>query len=115
MEEANESPVTLDPSGDLLLIVNQAEKQKTFRVSSYAMCLASPVWRARFSRSGDVKEEHPENGEVRFPEDDPDAMFIVVSAVHYQFQFVPKTLNGNELFNLAIVCDKYDTSKLMLP
>lgn len=115
MEKVNESPVTLDPSGDLLLIVNQAARQKTFRVSSVAMGLASPVWRAMLSPSGKFKEAHSKNGEVCFPEDDPDAMFTVLSAVHYQFQYIPKTLSSENLLNLGIVCDKYDVTKLMMP
>lgn len=115
MEMVNESHVILDPSGDLLLIVNQAERQKTFRVSSFAMCLASPVWRAMLSCSGDSKEARPKNGEVSFPEDDPDAMFTVLSAVHYQFHNIPKTLSSKNLLNLGIVSDKYDVTKLMNP
>lgn len=115
MEKPNESPVALDPSGDLLLIVNQAARQKTFRVSSFAMCLASPVWLAMLSPSGNFKEAHPKNGEVSFPEDDPDAMFTVLSAVHYQFQHIPKTLSSKNLLNLGIVCDKYDVAMLMMP
>lgn len=114
MEKVNESPFTLDLSGDLL-IVNQADRQKTFRVSSFAMCLASPVWRAMLSRSGGFKEAHPKDGEVSFPEDGPDAMFIVLSAVHHQFQNIPKTLASRNLLNVGIVCDKYDVSKLMSP
>lgn len=115
MEKVNESPIALDPSGDLLLIVNQATRQKTFRVSSFAMCLASPVWRAMLSPSGNFREAHPKNGELSFPEDDPDAMFIVLSAVHYQFQHIPTSLPSKNLLNLGIACDKYDVVKLMMP
>lgn len=114
MEKLNETPVALDPSGDLL-IVNQAMRQKTFRVSSFAMCLASPVWRAMLIPSGDFKEARPKNGEVSFPEDEPDAMFTVLSAVHYQFQHIPKTLSSTNLLNLGIVCDKYDVAKFIIP
>lgn len=114
MGGAKESTNILDRSGDLVLIVNQAERQKTFRVSSSAMCLASPVWRAMLSHSGNFKEARPKNGEVSFPEDDSDAMFIVLSVVHYQFQNIPKALTKEELLNLAIVCDKYDVTKLLL-
>lgn len=115
MEKVDESPVALDPSGDLFLIVNQAARQKTFRVSSFAMCLASPVWRAMLSPSGNFKEAHPKNGEVSFPEDDPDAIFIVLSAVHYQFQNIPKILSSKDLLTLGLVCEKYDVAKLMKP
>lgn len=84
MENVDESPVALDPSGDIFLIVNQAARRKTFRVSSFAMCLASPVWRAMLSHSGNFKEAHPKNGEVSFPEDDPDALCSL-----------PYTINSN--------------------
>lgn len=43
MEEDQDSHITLDASGDLLLLVGEGEDQVTFRVSTKAMCLASPV------------------------------------------------------------------------
>ncbi len=44
------------------------------------MYLASLVWRAMLSPSGNFKETHPKNGEVSFPENDPDAMLTAFSA-----------------------------------
>lgn len=57
MEQANESPVTLDSSGNLLLIVNQAEKQKTFRVSSFAFkeVVDQIVRESEFDKEGNLK------------------------------------------------------------
>lgn len=67
------------------------------------------------SPPGNFKEAHSKNGEIYFPEDDPDAMFTMLSTVHYQFQYTPKTLSSENLLNLGIVCDKYDVTKLMMP
>ena len=43
MEEAQDSHITLDALGDLLLLVGEGEHLVTFRVATKAMCLASPV------------------------------------------------------------------------
>lgn len=65
--------------------------------------------------SGNFKEAHQNIGKVSFPGDDLDPIFIVLSAAHYQFQYIPKDLYSENLLNLGIVCDKYDVAKLMLP
>lgn len=65
------------------------------------------------SPSGNFKEAH--SREVCFLEDDPDAIFPVLSAVHYQFEYIPKVLSSKNLIRAGIFCDRYDVTKLMMP
>lgn len=113
MESLTPSPHILDPAGDRLLVVNKDEKQQTFRVSSKAMCLASSVWRAMLDPSGLWKEAQEESN-VNFPDDDPDALRIVLDIAHFHFHRIPDTLTYMQLLELAILCDKYDTARLVL-
>lgn len=114
---ANPTPPThilLEPAGDRFLVVNKGQSQQTFRVSSKAMCLASPVWRAMMDPSGPWKEAQ-DGGHVNFPEDDPDTLRIVLDVVHFHFHRIPSSLTYEQLLDLAILCDKYDTARLLLP
>lgn len=115
MEEAQDSHITLDPLGDLLLLVGEGENQMTFLVSTKAMRLASSVWRIMLRPLGQFKEARPENGQVLFPDDDAQALQIVLSIAHLEFHSIPETLSFTQLLNLAIICDKYDTARLIRP
>lgn len=95
--------------------MDEGENQVTFRVSSKAMCLASPVWRVMLDPSGPFKEARPENDSVLFPEDDAQALQILLYIAHLQFHSIPETLSFTQLLNLAIICDKYDTARLLFP
>lgn len=64
---------------------------------------------------GPFKESRPENGQVIFPEDNARALQIVLYITHLKFHSIPATLNFTQLLNLAIICDKYDTARLILP
>ena len=71
------------------------------------MCLASPVWRAMLDPKGHFREATEE--EVRFPEDDIDALLIVLRIAHLQFRQLPESVTFKGLVDLAVICDKYDT------
>lgn len=107
--------VIFDPSGDLELIVGECDRQRKFRVSSKAMCLVSLVWRAMLDPSGYFMEAQPVKGRVTFPEDDGDTMHLLLCVVHYKFNLIPLGLKYEKLFNLAILCDKYDTVDILYP
>lgn len=106
--EGSSTTIYLDSSGDLKLLVKDTDQQlKTLLVSSNAMCLASPVWRAMLNSEGHFKEA--KEREVEFPEDDLDALLTILRIAHLKFRQLPESVTFEELVNLAVVCDKYDT------
>ncbi|KAE9364482.1 hypothetical protein N431DRAFT_447657 [Stipitochalara longipes BDJ] len=122
-------------SGDTRLLVSSPEGEITASVSSHAMSLASPVWRKfisppwrpsqidkkkKASRSEDnegVKlSSEPEPDEpLDFREDDAEALLLLLRIAHLDFVSVKKRLSVEELYNLAILCDKYDCVHLIKP
>lgn len=109
MEEDQSCPV-LDPSGDLRLSTNTQD----FVVSSKVMCLASPVWRAMFDPQGHWARHS--SGVFSFPDDDSDALLIILQIAHLQFSDLPDALLIYEhLLQLAVLCDKYNTVRLVRP
>ncbi|KAF5869992.1 uncharacterized protein Bfra_010137 [Botrytis fragariae] len=149
--------VTIDPDGDLLLILNErkrdsvskrkiggmemvattvddsglgmrlsemgneiAEKEKEknkkelkeihMLVSSKHMVLVSPVFKAMLQwsnfKEGYAMKAHGKV-EVPLPDDDPDAMRILVDIVHCHHKDVPRKVKLGLLTHLAILVDKY--------
>ena len=102
----------LDPNGDCILIL----KERELRVSSRALSLASPVFKALFKpgfAEGNTLEATRGIGRVELPDDDTDAMTTICSVIHYIPKTLPHTMPLEALENLAIVTDKYDCSRAM--
>jgi hypothetical protein len=107
--------VSLNDSGDRKLIVGQKEDgQRIYQVSSVAMSMASPVWKAMFNPTSGFQESNPD-APVEFPEDDPDALLILLRIAHLQFHEIPKSISFAWLTELAILYDKYDSVGLLQP
>ena len=122
-------------SGDTRLLVSSPDGDITASVSSHAMSLASPVWRKFISppwrpsqldkaKKASKSEEdegvklslEPEPEEpLDFREDDPDALLLLLRIAHLDFVSVKKRLSVEELYNLAILCYKYDCVHLIKP
>ena len=96
---------------------SSAVYQKTFVVSSAVMRIASPVWKTMFDPQGPFMDTQRSfsHGEMDLPEDDADALLCVLRIAHLQFRSIPETLDYAQLFNLAIICDKYDTVAVVRP
>lgn len=109
------SDIQIDAAGDLKLLLQHREEWVTFQVSSKAMSLASPVWRAMLDPNGPFRESQSDNSEIIFPDDDPEALLILLSAAHLRFQEVPKHLSFERLLNVCVLCDKYDCITLVRP
>lgn len=108
-ESSTSTTIYLDSLGDLRLLVKDSDDRwRTLIVSSSAMCLASPVWRAMLDPKSHFKEA--EKQEVEFPDDDLDALLIILRVAHLKFRELPESLSFKELVNLAVVCDKYDAT-----
>ncbi|KAF3916756.1 hypothetical protein ABW20_dc0107550 [Dactylellina cionopaga] len=82
-----------------------------FRVSKSALRLASPVlskmidpkspWTKKSDSEGDVIK-------ITLHDDDPEALEILFTLMHFKQEGIPKQLDLHQMFQLALVCDKYD-------
>ncbi|KAF2497605.1 hypothetical protein BU16DRAFT_319275 [Lophium mytilinum] len=108
-EPITPEPVTLANPSDLTLIVGPLGQ--SIHVSRGALRLASPVWNTMFS---DQWAESSKK-EVQFPDDDPEALLIVLGIAHLRFKERPKVLLYRQLVELAVICDKYDTVAVIRP
>lgn len=107
--------ISLHDNGDRTIIVGEKENgQRIYRVSTLAMSMASPIWKAMFNPASGFRESNPDIV-VEFPGDDPDAMLILLRIAHLQFKDVPKSVTFACLAELAVLCDKYDTVGLVQP
>jgi hypothetical protein len=99
------------------------------------MSLASPVWKKFISPpwrpfqiiKTNKTSRSEEDGGARlssgtqldepldFREDDADALLLILRIAHLDFISVKKRLSVEELYNLAILCDKYDCVHLIKP
>jgi hypothetical protein len=122
-------------SGDTRLLVSSPEGEITAAVSSHAMSLASPVWKkfisppwrpSQISKTNKTSRSEEDGGArlssgtqldepLDFREDDADALLLILRIAHLDFISVKKRLSVEELYNLAILCDKYDCVHLIKP
>ena len=105
--------IILDPTGDLVLVIGSETDTQRFHVSRNAMALASHPWSIMLHRSGSFKEASA--GTVSFPDDDVNAFMILLKIAHLRFHEVPLSLEYDQLLDIAILSDKYDTGRLCLP
>lgn len=89
----------VDPAGDLNLLVKHHGQDEIFQVSSKVMSLASPVWRTMLDPDGPFRESKPDDGEVAFPDDQAEAMLIILLAAHLRNQEVPQTIVYEQLLS----------------
>ncbi|KAF1951019.1 hypothetical protein CC80DRAFT_509154 [Byssothecium circinans] len=103
--------IELCHNADVTLLLG--EEEQPVRVSIGTLGTASPVWKAMFERHWSESEA----AEVAFPDDDVEAMLLVLRIAHLRFHEIPKKkgLSFGSLLNLAVVCDKYDVVHLVRP
>jgi hypothetical protein len=115
MEDIQGSTIDIAGSGDLRLVVGPKDKQITFLVFSSSVRLASPVLNSMFDPGSRFMEGHSLDREFTFPEDDVSSFLILLRIVHIQFSKLPLVLSTEDLFNLAVFCDKYDAVSTVRP
>lgn len=108
-----------DPDGDLQLVIGTEDQQRSIRVSSKVLSLASPVLAAMFSpkfaEGRALSELNPVAvPTVNFPDDDPEAMVWLCEAFHFK-RPVAVGLHFSLVKAIALLCDKYDMSKALSP
>ncbi|KAI0509043.1 hypothetical protein F5B22DRAFT_369497 [Xylaria bambusicola] len=114
----------LDPEGDMLLIVgkqictdracnsagNEASNAICFHVNSIIVAGASPALGfALYSPSAVATPGNSIEWVARLPDDDPQAMHIIMNILFGDLPITPdEHVNIEQLLNLAILADKYD-------
>ena len=115
--------VQFDVDGDILLLLSSDEGNIRFQVSSSALCLASPVFSAMVGVKGKFKEskslQEKKGGEppleITLSDDNPKALAVILRIIHHQHDSVPKSLAEENLWEIAILVDKYDLREATLP
>ncbi|GKT63359.1 nuclear pore protein [Colletotrichum tofieldiae] len=109
--------IQVDPDGDLVLCAGQqtGEPEKSFRVCASALRRSSQVWKKMLF--GPFKESKPAFGTwlVHLPDDDPDALGILLNIIHANFPLVPTTPNLAELYEVFRMANKYDMIPALKP
>ena len=109
-----------DPDGDRRISAGSPGCEREFVVSSKAMGLACKPWKAMLGEKGAFLEatgSHHAQKEppIHFYDDDVNTLSILLNAAHLRYAHIPASLRLNELFNLAVLCDKYDAARLVQP
>ena len=115
--DANELKHTIcDPDGDRKILAGSGRNRVLFTVSSNAMSLACRPWKAMLGKDGKFLEASAlQIAPIEFPDDDVNALGILLNVAHLRFSSVPATLTSTELRQVAELADKYDVSSIVQP
>ncbi|KAK4151621.1 hypothetical protein C8A00DRAFT_16997, partial [Chaetomidium leptoderma] len=106
---------SFDARGDLILVAG--EPGVNFRVCSRSLARSSPAWDRKlyglFSKPNVHEDAHA--WVIRLPEDNALALRIILQAVHYKFNDMPTILSRDILFQVTVLCEKYDMMGLLKP
>ena len=115
--------IQFHPHADVILVLEVKRplgcwRTCRFKVNSTVLCLTSPVFTAMFGVNSQFQEAHLlqlarqdcnlQPVEVALYDDNPNALAMILRILHHQFDFVPPTLPAARLYQIAILCDKYD-------
>ena len=104
--------VVLDHEGDVILQAGTKE----LHVSSKILTLASEFFKTMFKpnfREGSTPRSPANPLRVPLPDDDPEALHMILSIIHFSLTKDAKPKSIDHLLNAAILCDKYDMMKKM--
>ena len=112
-------PVSLviDPEGDLYMKLDFG----SLKVSRKALSLSSPVFLAmlgansNFKEATDITLDHDGIQVVSFEDDDFEAMTVIARIIHLQSDQVAATMTFKQLYQVAVLCDKYDLNRCLGP
>ncbi|KAM7193935.1 hypothetical protein V8F20_008205 [Naviculisporaceae sp. PSN 640] len=118
-QENEDNPVIFDRDGDLTLVVGSG-KQKAL-VCSRALSRASLVFEKMLN--GPFRESNPNRGHigetrawaVELPDDEWQAVEIMLSIWHGSVHLVPHSLDLETLYSLLVFADKYDMTRSLAP
>ncbi|KAF7896493.1 hypothetical protein EAF00_006507 [Botryotinia globosa] len=119
--------------GDVRAKAKHGERIITFKLSSHALCFASPAWKKfvfpPFPLLSSIRNEEEPNSknacavpeepfpdnELDFTEDNPEALLILLQIAHLKFSDIPSQLPYEVLYHIATLCDQYDCRRLVKP
>ncbi|KAJ0346923.1 hypothetical protein KNSL1_007048 [Colletotrichum chrysophilum] len=105
-----------DTRGDLTLKFGGDQSAYEFVVCSRTLGRSSPVFQAMLFNG--FTESKPSDGaawNVQRPDDDPSPIFLILSIIHGHFQHVTRTLREKQLYEVLVVTEKYDMTKILNP
>ena len=116
-EDARSAAATIiiDADGDLSISLRGGN----LKVSRKVLSISSPVFRAmfgpecRFKESTGKEVERDGTQAVSFEDDDFQTMAINARIMHLQSDKVPEKLTFQQLYQVAILCDKYDLKRCL--
>ncbi|KAF8444345.1 hypothetical protein BDZ91DRAFT_803794 [Kalaharituber pfeilii] len=110
--------ISIDPEGDVTVAVPHSVEGSAkqaiakFLINSHILCVASPVFRAMLSENSSFKEATSlaarTSIEIQLLDDNPNALAVILRAIHLQSDWVPDSLTTEQLYQVAVLCDKYD-------
>ena len=109
--------IIIDTDGDLTMSL----KGGNLKVSRKVLSISSPVFRAmlggesQFKESTDKEFERDGTQALCFKDDDFQTMAMIARIMHLQSSQVPKKLTFKQLYQVAILCDKYDFKECLGP
>ena len=107
--------IIIDADGDLTMRL----KGGKLMVSRKILTLSSPVFRAmlgaecQFKEAADKEFERDGTQAVSFEDDDFQTMAMIARIMHLQSDKVPDKLTFKQLYQVAILCDKYDLKRCL--
>jgi len=118
------SAAVMDPEGDVVLVIPTDKGKARFQINSSTLCVASAVFRAMFGRHSRFKEASVLAAtradasctpyELTLEDDNQNALAVVLRIIHMKNHLVPKHLNEDQLYEVAVICDKYDVSQAVM-
>jgi hypothetical protein len=117
---ANIAHITIDPNGDVTIQLPSTADVTAMsaKVSSKCLALASPVFSAMIGPQSMFLEGTRLRSDAQLElevDDNPEAMLIILKLLHLRNNDIPRELDFNMLYAIALIADKYDLSEAILP
>ncbi|KAK4169698.1 hypothetical protein QBC43DRAFT_198195 [Cladorrhinum sp. PSN259] len=127
MSSSDPEEVVLDEDGELVLRIGaeccgsdsglgEAAPACDFRVDPFTLRRTSGVFKSMLF--GPWAESKPTDGSqwiVDLPEDEPRAFEALLGIVHNRYKLVPVTMTMDLLFEILVICDKYNMTYVITP
>ncbi len=108
----DKSTIFLHDNGDVVMLTIGKTKLSV-AASRTVLTILSPVFKAMLA--GGFREAGATISQIPLPDDDPDALLLLLRIAHLKFKDLPDTLSFRALYKLAVVCDKYDAVGAVRP